>query len=63
MLWCYLLGYPQQSVDRSGEVAVDKPGVARLATRARDPPGPGFGGGDCGGAKHLQKNFSKKILR
>jgi len=25
------------------------------------PPGPGFGGGDCGGAKHLQKKFFKKL--
>jgi len=59
MLWCYLLGYAQESVDRSGEVAVDngwRPG-------RETPLGPGFGGGGCGGAKHLQKNFSKKILR
>ncbi len=49
-------------MDRSGEVVVDKPGVARLATWARDPPGPGVGGGDCGGAKHLQKKFFKKTF-
>jgi hypothetical protein len=61
MLWCYLQGYAQESVDRSGEVAVDKPGVAGLADWARDPPGLGFGGGGCGGAKHLQKKFLKKF--
>jgi hypothetical protein len=49
-------------VDRSGEVAVDKPGADWLAAWARDPPGLRFGGGDCGGAKHLQKKFFKKIL-
>ncbi len=63
MLWYYLLGYPQRSVDRSGEVAVDKLGADRLAAWARDPPGLRFGGGDCGGAKHLQKKFFKKLLR
>ena len=29
---------------------------------AGDPPGGRAGGGGCGGAKHLQKKFSKKIL-
>ena len=63
MLWCYLQGYPQQSVDRSGEVAVDKPGVAGLAARARDPPARGLAGATVAVLNTYKKNFSKKILR
>lgn len=33
-----------------------------LAAVAGDPPGGPRGGGGCGGAKHLQKKFFKKIL-
>jgi len=32
------------------------------AVGGRDPPCRGFGGGDCGGTKHLQKKIFKKIL-
>ena len=48
-------------MDRSGEVAVDKPGVAGWRPGRGPPPGPGFGGGDCGGAKHPQKKFFKNL--
>ena len=51
-------------MDRSGQKPVDNPAVAAggwwLAVGRRDPPCRGFGGGDCGGTKHLQKKFFKK---
>jgi len=37
-------------------------GGGRLAVGGRDPPHGRLGGGDCGGTKHLQKKFFKKIL-
>ena len=36
-------------------------GGGRLAVGGRDPPHGRLGGGDCGGTKHLQKKFFKKI--
>lgn len=57
-----MCGYPQESVDRSGQSAVDKPAVAASRPGRETPPRLPFGGGDCGGAKHLQKKFFKKIL-
>jgi hypothetical protein len=36
-------------------------GGGQLAVGGRDPPHGRFGGGDCGGTKHLQKKFFKKI--
>lgn len=50
-------------MDRSGEVAVDKPGVAGLATWARDPPALGLAGATVAVLNTYKKNFSKKILR
>ena len=35
-------------------------GGGRLAVGGRDPPLGRFGGGDCGGTKHLQKKIFKK---
>ena len=63
MLWCYLQGYAQDSVDRSGQSAVDNPAVAASRPGRETPPRLPFGGGGCGGAKHLQKKIFKKILR
>jgi len=37
-------------------------GGGQLAVGGRDPPLGRIGGGDCGGTKHLQKKFFKKIL-
>jgi len=34
-------------------------GGGQLAVGGRDPPRGRFGGGDCGGTKHLQKKFLK----
>jgi hypothetical protein len=36
-------------------------GGGQLAVGGRDPPRGGLGGGDCGGTKHLQKKFFKKV--
>jgi hypothetical protein len=36
-------------------------GGGQLAVGGRDPPLGRFGGGDCGGTKHLQKKFFKKV--
>jgi hypothetical protein len=60
-------------VDKSGQKSVDNPandfsrlkleksgGGGWLAIGGRDPPCRRFGGGDCGGTKHLQKKFFKK---
>ena len=38
----------------------EKSGGWWLAVGGRDPPCRRFGGGDCGGTKHLQKKFFKK---
>jgi len=57
-----MCGYPQESVDRSGQSAVDKPAVA-ASRPGRETPRLPLGGGGCGGTKHLQKKFFKKILR
>lgn len=62
MLLCYMCGYPQDSVDRSGQSAVDNPAVAASRPGRETPPRLPFGGGGCGGAKHLQKKFFKKLL-
>ena len=49
-------------MDRSGQKPVDNPAAAAGGWRsvAATPPCRGFGGGDCGGTKHLQKKFFKK---
>ncbi len=45
-------------------MAVDKPGVARLATWARDPPpAQGLAGATVAVLNTYKKNFPKKILR
>jgi hypothetical protein len=36
-------------------------GGVQLAVGGHDPPRGRFGGGDCGGTKHLQKKFFKKL--
>ena len=36
-------------------------GGGQLAVGGRDPPRGRIGGGDCGGTKHLQKKFFKKV--
>lgn len=48
-------------MDRSGQDAVDNPAVAASRPGRETPPRLPFGGGDCGGAKHLQKKFFKKL--
>ena len=57
MLWCYLQSYAQQSVDRSGEVAVDngwRPG--------REAPRPGvWRGAAVAVLNTYKKNFLKKF--
>jgi len=44
-------------------MSVDNPAAAVAGWRsvAATPPVAGRGGGDCGGTKHLQKKFLKKI--
>ena len=71
----YINTYAQESVDKGGQKSVDnpakdfsrlkpeKPRGGRLAVGGRDPPRGRFGGGDCGGTKHLQKKFFKNLLR
>jgi hypothetical protein len=48
-------------VDRSGEVAVDKPGVAGLATWARDPPVCGLAGATVAVLNTYKKKFLKNF--
>ena len=38
MLWCYMCGYPQDSVDRSGQSDVDNPAVAASRPGRETPP-------------------------
>jgi hypothetical protein len=40
---------------------VDNPAVAGWRSVAATPPLGRLGGGDCGGTKHLQKKFFKKV--
>ena len=61
MLLCYMQGYAQESVDRSGQSAVDNLAVAASRPGRETPPGGRVGGGGCGGAKHLQKKFFKNL--
>jgi len=52
--------YAQESVDKVGQ----KAWITQrwpLAVGGRDPPLGRLGGGDCGGTKHLQKKFFKKV--
>jgi len=56
----YKHSYAQESVDKVGQnLGITRGG--RLAAGGRDPPHGRLGGGDCGGTKHLQKNFFKKV--
>ena len=60
MLWCYLCSYAQQTVDKGGQSAVDKPGRGRLVV-AGDPPGwPQFGA-VVAVLNTYKKNFLKKF--
>ena len=56
----YMTSYAQESVDKVGQ----NPWITQLLAGWRSvavtPPLAGFGGGDCGGTKHLQKIFLKK---
>ena len=48
-------------MDRSGKVAVDKPGVAGLAAWARDPPALGLAGAAVAVLNTYKKNFLKNF--
>jgi len=58
----YISSYAQESVDKVGQNPWTTPWWS-AGGGGRDPPRGRIGGGDCGGTKHLQKKFSKKILR
>ena len=61
MLWCYLQGYPQESVDRSGQGAVDKPAVATSRPGREPPPGCRLAGATVAVLNTYKKNFLKKF--
>jgi hypothetical protein len=57
----YIDGYAQESVDKVGQ----NPWITQrwpAGGRWPRPPLGRFGGGDCGGTKHLQKKFFKKTF-
>ena len=62
MLWCYLQGYAQESVDRSGQSAVDKPAAAASRPGRETPPVAGLAGAAVAVLNTYKKNFLKKIL-
>ena len=57
MLWCYLQGYAQESVDRSGQDAVDKPAVAASRPGRETPPGGRLAGAAVAVLNTYKKNF------
>ena len=61
MLWCYMCGYPQDSVDRSGQSAVDKPAVAASRPGRETPPGCRLAGAAVAVLNTYKKNFLKKF--
>lgn len=62
MLWCYLQGYTQESVDRSGQSDVDKPAVAASRPgRETPPPVAGLAGAAVAVLNTYKKNFLKKF--
>ena len=61
MLWCYLQGYAQESVDRSGQSAVDKPAVATSRPGRETPPAAVWRGAAVAVLNTYKKNFLKKF--
>ena len=61
MLWCYLQGYAQESVDRSGQSTVDNPAAATSRLGARPPPGWPLAGAAVAVLNTYKKNFLKKF--
>jgi hypothetical protein len=56
----YKPSYAQESVDRSGQSAVDKSVVAGWRSVAATPPVAGFGGATVAALNTYKKNFLKK---
>ena len=61
MLWCYLQGYAQDSVDRSGQSAVDNHAVAASRPGRETPPGWPLAGAAVAVLNTYKKKFLKKF--
>ena len=59
MLWCYMCGYPQDSVDRSGQSAVDNHAVAASRPGRETPPGCRLARAAVAVLNTYKKNFFK----
>ena len=61
MLLCYIKGYAQDSVDRSGQSAVDNPAVAASRHGRETPPGCRLAGATVAVLNTYKKKFFKNL--